>query len=56
MMTGLAGIAMGLMMGLMLLGLAAGAITWTVRRLHRRHHDQPPATDQTPQEIPKREQ
>jgi hypothetical protein len=51
MMTGLAGAAMWLMMGLMLLGLAAGAITWTRRRLHRRHDDQPPPTDQTPLEF-----
>ncbi len=48
MMTGLAGAAMWLMMGLMLLGLAVGAITWTRRRLHGRHDDQPPPTDQTP--------
>ena len=47
MMTGLAGAAMWLMMGLMLLGLAAAAMTWTRRRLHGRHDDQPP-TDQTP--------
>jgi uncharacterized iron-regulated membrane protein len=49
MMTGLAGAAMWLMMGLMLLGLAAGAITWTRRRPHRRHDDPPQPTDQTPQ-------
>ncbi len=50
MMTGLAGAAMWLMMGLMLIGLAASGITWTLRRRHR-HGDQPPPTDPTPQEI-----
>jgi hypothetical protein len=50
MMTGLAGAAMWLMMGLMLLGLAA-AITWTRRRLRGRHDDQPPPTDQAALEF-----
>jgi hypothetical protein len=34
MMTGMLGAAMWLMMGLMLLGLAAGGIAWVRRRLH----------------------
>jgi hypothetical protein len=55
MMTGLAGVAMWLMMGFMLIGLAAGALAWTRRRLHGRHDDQPPRADHAPQEIPKRE-
>ena len=54
MMTGLAGAAMWLMMGLMLLGLAVGAMTWTRRRLHRSHGHQPPPPEQTPQDIPQR--
>jgi hypothetical protein len=35
MMTGLAGVAMWLMMGLMLLGLAAGAVAWTRRQIRK---------------------
>jgi predicted amidohydrolase YtcJ len=56
MMTGLAGAAMWLMMGLMLISLAVGCITWTRRRLHGQHHDRPPPTDHPPQEIRNREQ
>jgi len=56
MMTGLAGAAMWLMMGLMLIGLAAGGITWTRRRLHGQPDGQPPPADHTPRDGPKREQ
>jgi uncharacterized membrane protein len=54
MMTGLAGVAMWLMMGLMLTGAATAAIAWTRRHLPRQSHSQPPATEQTPEEIRRR--
>jgi putative membrane protein len=54
MMTGLAGMAMWLMMGLMLIGITTGAITWTRRRLHRRPGSHPTAPGQTPEEILRR--
>jgi uncharacterized membrane protein len=49
MMTGLAGLAMWLMMGIMLIGLVIGGIAWTWRHLHARSQSQPPPADQTPE-------
>jgi F0F1-type ATP synthase assembly protein I len=54
MMTGLAGMAMWLMMGLMLIGLAAGALTWTRHRLHRHARRQPSSADETPEQTSRR--
>ncbi len=62
MMTGLAGVAMWLMMGLMLIGVVSGGIAWVRRRLrlHAQSHGQPPpspapaARDGTPAEILRR--
>jgi putative membrane protein len=54
MMTGLAGLAMWLMMGIMLIGLASGGIAWTWRHRHPRPHSQPPPADQTPEETLRR--
>jgi hypothetical protein len=51
MMTGLAGLAMWLMMGVMLLGVAAGGIAWMRRRLHGRPHSRPPTSAETPEAI-----
>src|SRR6266498_3297954 len=45
MMTGMLGAAMWLMMGLMLLGLAAGGIAWMRRRLHPQGRSDPPHGD-----------
>jgi putative membrane protein len=45
MMTGMLGAAMWLMMGLMLLGLAAGGIAWVRRRLHPQGRSGPPRGD-----------
>jgi putative membrane protein len=42
MMTGMLGVAMWLMMGLMLLGLAAGGTAWVRRRLHPQGRSGPP--------------
>jgi len=56
MMTGLAGVAMWLMMGLMLVGLAASALTWTRHRLHPRSrgHPDPSSADEPPEESRRR--
>jgi hypothetical protein len=50
MMSGIAGVVMWLMMGLMLVAVASGAVAWMLRRLRRRSLDPPP--DTTPREIP----
>jgi len=49
MMSGLAGLAMWLMMSLMLISLVTGGIAWTWRHLHARSQSQPPPADQTPE-------
>lgn len=54
MMTGLVSVAMWLMMGLMLIGVATGGIAWMRRRPHGGSRGQPPATDETPEEILRR--
>jgi uncharacterized membrane protein len=54
MMTGLAGLAMWLMMGVMLIGLAAGGIAWLRRHLHARSPSQPRPADETSEEASRR--
>ncbi len=49
MMSGLAGLAMWLMMSLMLISLVTGGIAWTWRHLHAGSQSQPPPADQTPE-------
>jgi len=49
MMSGLAGLAMWLMMSLMLIGLVTGGIAGTWRPRHARSQSQPPPADQTPE-------
>jgi putative membrane protein len=53
MMTGMLGVAMWLMMGLMLVGIATGGVAWARRRLRGRPPGPPPAdaSDQTPDET-----
>jgi putative membrane protein len=56
MMTGLAGVAMWLMMGLMLIGVVSGGIAWMRRRFRGRPGNQqpPPPEEATPEEILRR--
>jgi putative membrane protein len=54
MMTGMLGALMWLMMGLMLVGIATGGVTWAMRRLRGRPSGPLPpadASDQTPDET-----
>jgi uncharacterized membrane protein len=51
MMTGLAGLAMWLMMGIMLIGLITGGIAWMRRHQHPRPHSQIPPADHIPDET-----
>jgi hypothetical protein len=55
MMTGLAGAAMWVMMGLMVLGVVAGAVTWTRRQLQERHDHQSARTHLASGKNPNRE-
>jgi putative membrane protein len=57
MMTGTLGVAMWLMMGLMLVGIATGGVAWAMRRLRGRPSGPLPpadASDETPVEILRR--
>ncbi len=58
MMTGVAGVAMWLMMGLMLIGVATGGVAWMRRHLHGRSGGQlsppPSPADRAPEEILRR--
>jgi hypothetical protein len=52
MMTGMLGVVMWLMMGLMLVGIVTGGVAWAMRRLRGRSSG--PRSDQTPEEILRR--
>jgi putative membrane protein len=54
MMTGMLGVAMWLMMGLMLVGIATGGVAWAMRRLRGRPPGPLPPSDETPLEVLRR--
>ncbi len=51
MMTGIVGVAMWLMMGLMLVAVASGVVAWTMRRLRLRGRSTGPRSGETPEEL-----